>query len=313
MMELLSQCRVQRLVVASGGGCKVGDIKKYRTQRRRLSRISDRGVYCQGVSNHRKTFQKRTQLFCTVDKLNGGSNVNLPENEVQETNSTSSSNGHVDLIGGKEEELSSRNIVQRVEALGENGGVEVKGAQHERDQGLWNKEATSMIILLSVALLWGTYVPSLKYLLSLPGPPAPSVLMAVKSVIATCLLQIGVIISKRWNRKDSSPLDERKAGGTEPKQVFVMIQKKGFKQIMQRMLTWSSASLIICGCELGLWNFLASSAQAIGLQYTSATRTAFLIQSTALFTPLVALAAGKINHETDAQNCLPTFQHGVHI
>lgn len=37
------------------------------------------------------------------------------------------------------------------------------------------------------------------------------------------------------------------------------------------------------GVELGLWNFLATSLQAIGLKYTSAVRGAFIIQ--VLYTP----------------------------
>jgi hypothetical protein len=37
--------------------------------------------------------------------------------------------------------------------------------------------------------------------------------------------------------------------------------------------------LALAGAELGAWNFLASSFQAIGLEITSATRASFLIQA----------------------------------
>lgn len=260
-------------------------------QSRRLRPVTNPGVHRHEIYGHMRIHQRRTQLFRIVNNSSRGSGVDLSDNEVQTTSTPPTSNGHIDLPG-MDEELASLNVVHRMDHTGDNGGAGAK-TQQGMQGGLWNGEATSMITLLTVAMLWGTYVPSLKYLLSLPGPPAPSVLMAVKSVMATGLLQIGVLISRRWGGKDAKSL-ENKPADIKPKQMFMKIQTKGIKQNMQRILTWSSASLLICGSELGLWNFLASSAQAIGLQYTSATRTAFLIQSTALFTPLVALAAGKL-------------------
>lgn len=39
------------------------------------------------------------------------------------------------------------------------------------------------IVLLTVALLWGTYGPTLRVLYELPGPPNPATLTAARSVI----------------------------------------------------------------------------------------------------------------------------------
>jgi len=47
-------------------------------------------------------------------------------------------------------------------------------------------------------------------------------------------------------------------------------------------------SLAIAGLELGLYNFTATSMEAVGLQATSATRAGFISQSCAVITPALA-------------------------
>ena len=55
---------------------------------------------------------------------------------------------------------------------------------------------------------------------------------------------------------------------------------------LRRWLGGSTQNLALAGAELGLWNFLASSFQALGLEITSATRASFLIQARAFgFSP----------------------------
>ena len=49
----------------------------------------------------------------------------------------------------------------------------------------------------------------------------------------------------------------------------------------------------LAAIELGCWMFCANAATVIGFQETSASRGAFLIRLTAVFTPFVALAAGQ--------------------
>lgn len=49
----------------------------------------------------------------------------------------------------------------------------------------------------------------------------------------------------------------------------------------------------LAAAELGVWMFLANAATVIGFQETPATRGAFLIRLTAVFTPIVALVAGQ--------------------
>lgn len=49
----------------------------------------------------------------------------------------------------------------------------------------------------------------------------------------------------------------------------------------------------LAALELGCWMFVANAATVIGFQETSASRGAFLIRLTAVFTPFVALLAGQ--------------------
>ena len=49
-----------------------------------------------------------------------------------------------------------------------------------------------------------------------------------------------------------------------------------------------SGSVIFAGLELGLYNFIGTSMEAVGLQITSATRAGFITQSCAVITPALA-------------------------
>jgi drug/metabolite transporter (DMT)-like permease len=55
----------------------------------------------------------------------------------------------------------------------------------------------------------------------------------------------------------------------------------------------SSALLIRAGCELGGWLFLGSSLQIYGLQLISASRAAFLVQTTTIMVPLIESVLNK--------------------
>lgn len=51
-------------------------------------------------------------------------------------------------------------------------------------------------------------------------------------------------------------------------------------------------NLLGAGAELGLWTFLASTLQLLGVRYTSASRAAFLTQLQTVFVPLIAACVG---------------------
>ena len=52
------------------------------------------------------------------------------------------------------------------------------------------------------------------------------------------------------------------------------------------------SAVLLAGLELGTWNFLATAAQACGLNLSTATKAAFLTQTTAVFTPCLAMLCG---------------------
>jgi drug/metabolite transporter (DMT)-like permease len=64
----------------------------------------------------------------------------------------------------------------------------------------------------------------------------------------------------------------------------------------------SSALLIRAGCELGGWLFLGSSLQIYGLQLISASRAAFLVQTTTIMVPLIESVLNKRKLPTNVSN-----------
>lgn len=57
--------------------------------------------------------------------------------------------------------------------------------------------------------------------------------------------------------------------------------------------TSTAGAVLAAGLELGIWNFLGTSSQAIGLELSTATKAAFLTQTTAVFTPCLAVLCGQ--------------------
>lgn len=67
------------------------------------------------------------------------------------------------------------------------GDIESQDARHESTiQGKTANTLTKLqgpIVLTSVALLWGSYGPTLRLLYALPGPPHPAALTTVRGII----------------------------------------------------------------------------------------------------------------------------------
>ena len=137
------------------------------------------------------------------------------------------------------------------------------------------------LCLCGVAILWGSYSPVVRYIYSCPGAPTPAALTAVRTVIqAVALLLSDVIL--RQQQFTSPQKAKARRGMTSPK---VSRNYNSYPAVMGTALSWlsnalqsTSSKLWVAGAELGFWNFCGSTFQALGLQYTSATRGAFLIQ-----------------------------------
>ncbi|KAK9830070.1 hypothetical protein WJX72_009582 [[Myrmecia] bisecta] len=52
-------------------------------------------------------------------------------------------------------------------------------------------------------------------------------------------------------------------------------------------------TLLIGGLELGVWGFIANVAMVMGFEFTNATRGAFLLRLSSLFTPIIAVCFGE--------------------
>ena len=69
----------------------------------------------------------------------------------------------------------------------------------------------------------------------------------------------------------------------------------GGGEASRRLLSWLPALplSLLGGLEIGLYNTIGTASQAWGLQYTTATRAAFLVQASSVFTPALVALSGR--------------------
>ena len=154
----------------------------------------------------------------------------------------------------------------------------MSGISHSSDRAL----LSGQLCLCGVAILWGSYSPVVRYIYACSGPPSPAALTAVRTVIQAAVLLASDVVLRRKQpglpqktkirRPSSSPVLSRYE--TIPQPVSDTLYT------LSTALQSTSSKLWIAGVELGFWNFCGSTFQALGLQYTTATRGAFLIQVT---------------------------------
>ena len=122
-----------------------------------------------------------------------------------------------------------------------------------------------ILVLFTVPLSWGTYVPVVRYLYAIQ-PPVPGF---VFSACYYALASVTTLSLALWQSR------KEKAG------VIEEIEKKPFP--------------IRGGIELGSYLFIANCFQVIGLQTVESDRAGFLVQLTTVFVPFVeALFAGNL-------------------
>eukprot|EP00873_Tetraselmis_striata_P016737 jgi/Tetstr1/437001/TSEL_002740.t1 len=213
--------------------------------------------------------------------------------------SDASADGGAGLRGEPLLGADSSDAAPDADANGDSGGP--AGAK------VWLKSGT--MALWGVAFLWGTYTPLLRYLYAIDGAPSPSMLTAVRGVLGTIVLGISWLLSKEARQagpdeEAGKAKGEGQGGGETPAPMLpgapVMLPGAperpaftGLRLWVYERMTTTTSKLWLAGAEMGMWNFLGTSLQAIGLEYTTATRAAFIIQSTALFTPLISSLAGE--------------------
>lgn len=124
-------------------------------------------------------------------------------------------------------------------------------------------------VLALVPVMWGTYAPAVKQLYSLADIPPPSVFFNFLTYLASVVvLNIAGIV-----------------GGDDNNTAEEIGEEKDRNKAKLTLMG---------GVELGLYLFVASNIQVLGIQQTTASRAGFLIQLTTIMVPIIeSLFEGK--------------------
>ncbi|KAJ9521084.1 hypothetical protein QJQ45_022816, partial [Haematococcus lacustris] len=149
--------------------------------------------------------------------------------------------------------------------------------------------------LIFVTALWGSYNPTIRWLYDTDHPLSPSTLTAIRTVWAAGALAVAIACSNNRSLPAASPSlpdqaePQGSAGGAAGiSQPAVQAACQAELPLLARTVN----NVVVAGVELGTYNFLGTSLQAVGLQLTSATRAGFLVQLTAVLVPLLSALAG---------------------
>uniref|UniRef100_A0A061R1I1 EamA domain-containing protein n=1 Tax=Tetraselmis sp. GSL018 TaxID=582737 RepID=A0A061R1I1_9CHLO len=176
--------------------------------------------------------------------------------------------------------------------------TEALQATEQPPQSQWFHVGT--FALVAVAFLWGTYTPVLRFLYANPGAPSPSMLTATRGILGSLILGLSSLLVRQPVLPPSD--DARAPSGSQPPADPEQDPAAKFEAVsrpggpigwLKGLMSSTTDRLWLAAAEMGTWNFLGTALQAIGLEYTTATRAAFIIQSTALFTPLISSLAGE--------------------
>lgn len=136
-----------------------------------------------------------------------------------------------------------------------------------------NAVLTGNLLLLIVSILWGSYTPALRAIFTLDGAPPPLVVAAARGVLQASLLGVAVAIG--------TLLPSNKSANGQPAESSSYTNGS----------IWLDP-LILGSLEIGAYNTFGTILQTWGLSLSSATRAAFLVQATALWTPILSVAFG---------------------
>jgi drug/metabolite transporter (DMT)-like permease len=146
------------------------------------------------------------------------------------------------------------------------------------------------LYLLAVSGLWGSYNPTLRLIYNSTDFIDPIAIAAIRGVLQVTLLGTFVMIVKYLNNNKKTPNDKASSDNDSI--------EDDDQQQQQPTSTSSAASTSLlplslqASLEIGLYNTVGTIAQTFALSNTSATRGAFLIQASIIFTPLLATLFG---------------------
>jgi drug/metabolite transporter (DMT)-like permease len=149
--------------------------------------------------------------------------------------------------------------------------------------------------LLVVSVLWGSYTPALKAIFNVPGAPSPLVVAASRGLLQALLLGGAVAIGTSLGNQNSAQVDrEVENDGEGTKYTKELLPSPSPAAITASSTSmWLGLPPVVAGAiEIGMYNTSGTLLQTWGLSLSSATRAAFLVQATALWTPILAAAFG---------------------
>ncbi|GFH32955.1 EamA domain-containing protein, partial [Haematococcus lacustris] len=140
--------------------------------------------------------------------------------------------------------------------------------------------------------------PTIRWLYDTDHPLSPSTLTAIRTVWAAGALAVAIACSNKRSLPAASPSlpgqghqaehQEAAGGAAGTSQAAARAASQADLPLLARTVN----NVVVAGVELGTYNFLGTSLQAVGLQLTSATRAGFLVQLTAVLVPLLSALAG---------------------
>jgi drug/metabolite transporter (DMT)-like permease len=141
------------------------------------------------------------------------------------------------------------------------------------------KRFVGRLLLLLVALLYGSLNVVLRWIYKMPGPPSASALSTVRGWMAVlCFLPF-------LSRNKPSKVDHQTQMNIE-------------HGIAEALVTDPSRSLWSMAAELSFWNFCSQGLTNVGLLTTASAKAAFLTQTSVVMTPILSALLGHKVHFT---------------
>eukprot|EP00178_Gracilaria_changii_P019310 TRINITY_DN56040_c0_g1_i1.p1 TRINITY_DN56040_c0_g1~~TRINITY_DN56040_c0_g1_i1.p1 ORF type:complete len:512 (-),score=69.62 TRINITY_DN56040_c0_g1_i1:593-2128(-) len=129
-------------------------------------------------------------------------------------------------------------------------------------------------LLFTVPLMWGSFAPAVRLLYAQEPHQDPAIFNSERLLLST-IIYVPILVSEA--------------------RAFLSRNNPSASAVASSTIARNRFSFFPAGIELGIYVFLANVAQVIGLQQTSASRAAFLVQLQTVIVPVMAGVFGNAN------------------
>lgn len=150
-----------------------------------------------------------------------------------------------------------------------------------RERKNTEREIFGSLLLLAVAICWGSFAPGIKFVLSTDHPPTLGTMNFIKSIIVVSSLSICCLFIRERNEKNG---------------VKQEINSKTLNPI-GKLLKSKTGSLFWSSLEIGMIESIANIAYTTGLKTTSASNASILTEMILVFVQLLAVLTGSFTHQ----------------